>query len=316
MATLAPASPAAAPDFAAGLLRLADPKVTLASMAAILLSSCAAAASGPLPWGWLAVVVVGVFAVEAAKNASGEVFDFDSGTDERVSDADRTPFSGGKRVLVDRLLTRRQTWGIAAAGYALALAAGLLVVLVQRDARVLALGLLGLLLAWTYHAPPLRLSYRGLGELAVGLCYGPLLVAGTHLVLRRELPWAPVLAALPLGLLIAAFLWINELPDAKADAASGKRTLVVRLGRPRAARAFAVLLAAAFLLLAALVAAGRLPVPALLGLLAAAPATRAARLAIDHAEESRRLVPAQAATLLSFLVYAAATGVGLLLAGA
>src|SRR5687768_13233797 len=196
MATLAPAQPAAAPDFAAGLLRLADPKVTLASMAAILLAACAAAAAGPLPWGWLAVVVVGVFAVEAAKNASGEVFDFDSGTDERVSDADRTPFSGGKRVLVDRLLTRRQTWGIAAAGYALALAAGLLVVLVQRDARVLALGLLGLLLAWTYHAPPLRLSYRGLGELAVGLCYGPLLVAGTHLVLRRELPWAPVLAAL------------------------------------------------------------------------------------------------------------------------
>ena len=316
MATLAPAQPATAPDFAAGLLRLADPKVTLASMAAILLAACAAAAAGPLPWGWLAVVVLGVFAVEAAKNASGEVFDFDSGTDERVSDADRTPFSGGKRVLVDRLLTRRQTWAIAAAGYGLALAAGLLVVVVQRDARILALGLLGLVLAWTYHAPPLRLSYRGLGELAVGLCYGPLLVAGTHLVLRRELAWPPVLAALPLGLLIAAFLWINELPDATADAASGKRTLVVRLGRRRAARAFALLLAAAFLLLAALVAAGRLPVPALLGLLAALPAARAARLAIAHAEESRRLVPAQAATLLSFLVYAAATGVGLLLAGA
>ena len=316
MATLAPAQPATAPDFAAGLLRLADPKVTLASMAAILLAACAAAASGPLPWGWLAVVALGVFAVEAAKNASGEVFDFDSGTDERVSDADRTPFSGGKRVLVDRLLTRRQTWAIAAAGYGLALAAGLLVVVVQRDARILALGLLGLVLAWTYHAPPLRLSYRGLGELAVGLCYGPLLVAGTHLVLRRELAWPPVLAALPLGLLIAAFLWINELPDATADAASGKRTLVVRLGRRRAARAFALLLAAAFLLLAALVAAGRLPVPALLGLLAALPAARAARLAIAHAEESRRLVPAQAATLLSFLVYAAATGVGLLLAGA
>ena len=315
MATpLAPA--VAGPAFGAGLFRLADPKITLASMAAILLAACAAAAAGPLPWPWLALVVLGVFAIEAAKNASGEVFDFDSGTDQRVGDEDRTPFSGGKRVLVEGLLSRRQTWAIAAAGYALALAAGLLVVLVQRDARVLALGLLGLALAWYYHAPPLRLSYRGLGELAVGLTYGPLLVAGTYLVLRRELTAAPVLAALPLGLLIAAFLWINELPDAPADAASGKRTLVVRLGRRRAARAFAGLLASAFALLALLVALRLLPVPALLALVAAVPAWRAARVAIAHAEDSPRLVPAQASTLLAFLLYAAACGVGLLLAGA
>ena len=316
MATaLAPAAPPAT-DFGAGLFRLADPKITLASMSAILLAACAAAAAGPLSWGWLAVVVVGVFAIEAAKNASGEVFDFDSGTDQRIGEGDRTPFSGGKRVLVEALLTRRQTWAIAAAGYGLALAAGLVVVVVQRDARVLALGLLGLVLAWTYHAPPLRLSYRGLGELAVGLCYGPLLVAGTYLVLRRELAAAPVLAALPLGILVAGFLWINELPDAAADAASGKRTLVVRLGRRRAARAFALLLASAFVLLIALVAAGAVPFPAILGLFATLPAGRAARLAIAHAEDTRALVPAQAATLLSFLVYAAATGVGLLLAGA
>jgi 1,4-dihydroxy-2-naphthoate polyprenyltransferase len=302
--------PARAHDFRAGLFRLADPKITLASAAGIFLAATAAAAAGPLAWAWLAVVAAGVFAVEVAKNASGEIFDWDSGTDSSVAPADRTPFSGGKRVLVDGLLTRRQTAAIAATGYALSLAAGLLVV-IAREPRVLAIGLLGLAGAWFYHAPPLRLSYRGFGELAVALCYGPLLVAGTYLALRQELSWAALAPSFPLALLIAAFLWINELPDATADAAAGKRTLVVRLGRRRAAQHLAALLALPFALLLALPWLG-VPWPVLGGLAGAPAGWRAARGALAAAD-TQALVPAQKATLLAFLLYALGAGCGLLL---
>jgi 1,4-dihydroxy-2-naphthoate octaprenyltransferase len=67
------------PDFAAGLWRLADPKISLASMVSIFLGACAAAAVGAINYLWLALTVVGIFTIEVAKNASGEIFDFDSG---------------------------------------------------------------------------------------------------------------------------------------------------------------------------------------------------------------------------------------------
>jgi 1,4-dihydroxy-2-naphthoate polyprenyltransferase len=297
-------------SFSAGFWRLADPKISLASMASIFLGTCAAAREGPLLWGWLAVTVVGIFAIEIAKNASGEVFDFDSGDDQAVAPEDRSPFSGGKRVLVDALLTRRQTAAIAAACYAIGIAAGLVIV-VAREPRALWLGVAGVGAAYLYDAPPIKLSYRGLGELAVAVCYGPLICGGTYLVQRGGVPVQAWLVSLPLGVLIGAFLWINEFPDYRADRAALKRTLVVRLGRHRASRAFAVLVAIAFLLLAALPIAG-VPRGAWLGGIAAFPATAAARRLWADYESTSRLIPAQAWTLWSFLLLALGAGVGLL----
>ena len=145
-----------------GLWHLADPKISLASAASMLLGASAAAVGGPLHLGWLALTALGIFAIEVAKNASGEVFDFDSGADPGVAPEDRSPFSGGKRVLVDGLLTRRQTIVVAAAGYAIGILIGLSIV-ICREPRVLWLGLGGIACAYAYHAPPARLSYRGLG---------------------------------------------------------------------------------------------------------------------------------------------------------
>ena len=227
-------------DLVRGVWRLADPTISLASLASMFLGACAAAAAGPLAWGWLALTVLGIVALETAKNASGEIFDYDSGTDLRVAPEDRSPFSGGKRVLVDGVLTRRQTTTVAAVGYALGVGAGL-VISWLREPAVLWIGLVGVVAAYSYHGPPLRLSYRGLGELAVALCYGPLICAGTYLVQRGEVTAEVWWLSVPLGLLIAAFLWINEVPDAAADRASGKYTLVVRTGRRRASLGFAAL---------------------------------------------------------------------------
>jgi 1,4-dihydroxy-2-naphthoate octaprenyltransferase len=252
---------------ATGIWRLADPKITMASAASLLLGASAAASAGPPTWGWLAATVVGIFFIEVAKNASGEVFDFDSGADLAVAPADRSPFSGGKRVLVDGLLTRAETFAVAAVGYVLAAVAGLGIV-AAREPKVIWLGLLGTALAFFYHAPPLRLSYRGGGELAVAIAYGPLIAEGTYLVQHGHASPPLLWLSVALGLLIAAFLWINEFPDCAADAAAGKRTLVVRLGRRRAARAYGVLVAVAYLLLAAAPLIG-LPSTVWLGLLAA-----------------------------------------------
>jgi 1,4-dihydroxy-2-naphthoate octaprenyltransferase len=295
-------------DFWAGFWRLADPKITLASMSSLFLGACFALKDGPLSIAWLAATVLGIFFIEVAKNASGEIFDFDSGTDLAVKEEDRSPFSGGKRVLVDGLLTRGQTKAIAVAAYALGVASGLAIV-AFRQWNVVWLGMAGVGLAYFYHAPPLKLSYRGLGELAVALCYGPLIAVGTYLVQRGNVRAGIVWASVPLGLMIGAFLWVCEFPDYLADREAGKRNLVVRLGRIRASRAFALLVASAVASILLLPLAG-LPRTVTLGAVSAIPAWMAARRLLINPEYTHQIIPAQVLTLAAFLITALGCGLG------
>jgi 1,4-dihydroxy-2-naphthoate octaprenyltransferase len=296
-------------SLAAGLWRLADPKISLASLSSLFLGTALAARDGDLSIAWLAVTVAGIFALEIAKNSSGEIYDF--AADSAVKAEERTPFSGGKRVLVDGLLTRRDTAAIAAIGYFVAVACGMAIVL-WREPAVLGLGVLGVACAYFYNAPPVRLSYRGLGEIVVGICYGPLIACGTYLVQRGTIAPSVVVLSLPLGLLIAAFLWVNEMPDRRADESAGKRTLVVRLGTRRATAVFGGILAAAFALLFALPLAG-LPFGLALGVVAAVPAFFAVRDLKREVRTSRKLAPAQRLALVTFLLFAAGSGAGALL---
>jgi 1,4-dihydroxy-2-naphthoate octaprenyltransferase len=298
--------------FASGIWRVADPKITLASVASMIVGASAAAWAGPISWGWLAATVIGIFCVEAAKNASGEVFDWDSGADSGLRDDERSPFSGGKRVIVDGLLTRAETGLVAAGFYLVAIVVGLAIVL-GREHAVLYLGMLGVGLAFFYHAPPFRLAYRGLGELAVATAYGPVIAVGTYLVQRNTIDAPVLLASIPLGIAIGAFLWINEFPDARADAAAGKRTLVVRLGRPRAARVYGVIVAAAYAAVFMLPFFG-LPAATRLGLVGAPLSISAAKILLANPETPREIVPAQAQTLLAFVVMAAGVGAGFITA--
>lgn len=297
--------------FWTGFWRLADPKISLASFASLFLGACAAAAHGGLDYLWLAITVLGIFAIEIAKNASGEIFDFDSGNDQAIREEDRSPFSGGKRVLIDDLLTRNQTAGIAASFYVVGGLAGLSIV-IWREPAIMWLGLTGLALAFFYHAPPLKFSYRGLGELAVAISYGPLIGTGTYLVQRGDIQVEILATSSLLGLLIASFLLINEFPDYHADQIAQKRTLVVRLRRGPASRFFGVLVGSVFLALMTLPLIG-FPVTILLGLVSAVPAYRAVRQLVSDPDAVGNIIPAQAHTLVSFLLLALGVGLGFLL---
>ncbi|GJQ52585.1 MAG: 1,4-dihydroxy-2-naphthoate octaprenyltransferase [Anaerolineaceae bacterium] len=291
---------------------MADPKISLASFASIFLGACAAASDGTLHFGWLAATLIGIFAIEIAKNASGEIFDWNSGNDQAVMPEDRSPFSGGKRVLVDKLLTKRQTAGIALAGYAIGGITGL-IILLEREPSVLWLGIIGIALAFFYHAPPLKLSYRGMGELAVAASYGPLIGTGTYLVQRGTVSSAIISVAALLGVFIAAFLIINEFPDFHADQAAGKRTLVVLLGRKPASRLFVAIITVAFLLIALLPPLLQFSPAPWLGLIAVVPAFSASKRLLANPETTAQIIPAQANALLTFVLFALGSGVEFLL---
>jgi 1,4-dihydroxy-2-naphthoate octaprenyltransferase len=119
-----------------------------------------------------------------------------------------------------------------------------------------------------YTAPPLKFVYRGLGEIAVAIGFGPLMLLGAYVVQSRgALSWEPFVASLPIALLVALILYVNEIPDRRGDARAGKRTLPVRLGKPAVIAGYRLAAVAAYAILVGGVVVGLLPVTALLALL-------------------------------------------------
>jgi len=107
---------------------------------------------------------------------------------------------------------------------------------------------------------------------------------------------------------------VNELPDARADEVAGKRTLVVRVGRPRTAIGYGALVVATYVAVA-LLPAGAAPRTAWLGLVGLPLAVAAARRIARAHDRPEELIPAQAWTLISFLLLAIGLGAGFLLSG-
>ena len=301
-------------QFKIGFWRLADPKISITSAASMAIGAALAARDNSFSWAWIAVMGLAMFCMEVAKNAWGDVFDYDSGTDLAVKPEDRTNFSGGKRVLVDNILTRQQTWAIAAVFGGAGLVLGAMMVLL-REPSLFWLGTIALLLGWSYHGPPLRLAYRGLGELDVVLCYGPMIALATYALLTHQYHVDVIWASVPLGLFIAAFLWFNEFPDYEADRGAGKNNLLVKLGKRRASRLLPVNYLAALIVLGLAVKLGSLHALALLGFIGAIPAAVAVWWAWQDPETFYRHRPAQAFSLLAFVLLSAGISTGIALGG-
>jgi len=298
-------------NFLSGFWKLADPKISLASFAALLMAACFASRDSELLWGWFSLTVLGIFCIEVAKNAYGEIVDFDSGTDGMIKEEERSPFSGGKRVLVDGLLTKQETLAITAVFYIGAILIGVIIA-AWKDSRVLIFCLPGLALAWYYHGGSVRLAYRGLGEAAVALAYGPLLILGAYFVQTTQLNALLFHLSTIYGLLVACFLLINEFPDRRADAASGKRNLVVILGPELASSAYIALATVAYCWLVLVVFINDASATVWPGLFGIFPALFAIRRLARYEGNPQTLVSAQAATLLSFCLMAVGSGIGYL----
>lgn len=237
----------------------------------------------PVAPGPVLVVLLGAWLIHAGTNLANDYWDHVSGNDDL--NVHLTPFSGGTRTIQEGLLEprvmRRAALALLAAGV------GVLGLLAARgDGRILPLGVAGAAFGWFYTAPPLQLAYRGLGELAVGLNFGPFLAACASLAGAGEAPARVWLAGLLLSCLSVAVLLVNEVPDTPADRHAGKNHLLVRFGERAGVRLAAGLLAAFHGLLLAGVLTRALPVPALVGLLGIPATARAARLLPEALEDS------------------------------
>jgi len=114
--------------------------------------------------------------------------------------------------------------------------------------QLLLVGAASILAGVLYTGGPRPYGYEGLGELFVFLFFGIVAVAGSFFVQVKHLDWEAFALAVPVGLLAASILVVNNLRDIETDRRAGKRTLAVRLGRSRTRSLFAAMVYISYLL--------------------------------------------------------------------
>lgn len=263
--------------------------------------------TGLFDWPLFLLTLFGAAFLHIGTNVANDYFDHLSGNDP-VNIRYIRPFTGGSRLIQDRLLTPRAVLTIAIVFYAAAVVIGAILYKLVGPMIIL-FGLTGLVSGYFYTAPPIRFAHRGLGELVVGLNFGFLIGIGTYFVQTGTVSSAAIISSLPLTLLVAAIIIINEFQDSEADARVGKRTLVVRLGLRRSVPLFAIVSLAAFFPIVAGVRMGLFPAFSLLGVVPLPISVAAILRAQSYYDSPKKLAPANAGAIVSHAL------TGILLAG-
>jgi len=215
------------------------------------------------------LVALGLTLAHAANNMVNDLFDYWQGTD--TADYPRANYAPHP-ILGKLTSTRGLIIAILICNFSdLAIAVYLYTL---RGLPILYFAVAGLLTSVFYVAPPLKLKYRGFGELAIFLIWGPLMIAGTYYALAGSAPLAVWVNSVPYGLAVTAVLMGKHLDKAAKDQAKGVRTLPVVLGDKRARLLTQLMILAFYLAVAVLAGHGDLPWPTLLVILSLPKAAR------------------------------------------
>lgn len=245
------------------------------------------------------LTLIAALCLNAGTNMINDYFDYKSGCDLHPTyQKFWAPFFGGSRLLPLGLLKSRDVYvaglfsfGIGGAiGIFLALEVGWIVIL---------FGVIGFLSSYFYVTHLLTL---GIGEFFVFFDLGPLMVVGSYYVQIQTFTIEPIMASIPIGLLIANVLLINEIPDYIADSSVGKNTLAVRLGRKRAANLYAILMAAAYAFIVLEAGLRLIPAYSFIALATLPMALKSIKIARKYCEEPRKMVPANILSILVHLI--------------
>lgn len=219
-------------------------------------------------WSWLGLTLLGGAFLHIGTNTSNDYFDHISGTDAINYNYSNKGLNGGSRSIQMGLITPKGMLILAITTFAMSAVVGVPLIM-KSGLQILWLGLIGFFSGLFYTAPPFKFSSRrGMGEFLIGLNFGPLMVAGSALVQTGRLIPEAFLAGIPIGLLIAAVVYMNEFPDHESDKATGKNTLIVVFGPEKARVGYVALIASAFVSIVIMALNGTLPMLSLIALLA------------------------------------------------
>jgi 1,4-dihydroxy-2-naphthoate octaprenyltransferase len=195
------------------------------SLLACSIGFAIAAKTSLMHWGVNSICLFLVLLAHAAANLSNDYFDSLNGSDARNTKR-IYPYTGGSRYIQNNHFNETQI-NLLSLGLFIAVILGGLALCLLTNWRLIWIGFCGLLLAWFYSAPPLKLMCRGLwGELAI-VCAWALVVIGSSMLSTSDISMTSLIVGSAYGLMVANILFVNQIPDIEADQLSGKLTLAV-----------------------------------------------------------------------------------------
>ncbi len=226
------------------------PKFLTASAAPVLVGTALGyAAAGSLQLHLFILAALAIMALHAGANIANDYFDHLSRNDWLNTNV--TPFSGGRRFIQQGVMSPGATLLASLFFLTLGCAVGCVILLLTGSVFILLLGLVGLVGGFFYTAPPVKLGYRGVGEIIIGILFGLLPVYGSYYLQAQVIDITPLIPGLIVAILILLVILINEFPDREADAAVDKKTLVVVFGIPCCTWIYRIALIATYFLAAA-----------------------------------------------------------------
>ncbi len=267
-----------------------------ASIVPVLLgASIAWRDTGIFSWPYFFLALIGAVLIHAGVDLSNDYYDHKTGNDE--ANPNPTPFSGGSRFIQNKLLRPGQVMAAALFCFALGCLIGLFLNFKIGGNIILIIGFIGVFLGFFYTAAPIKIGYTGLGELAVGIGFGPVIVLGAYYVQTKTLNWNVFLASLPVAILIALVLYINEFPDYEADKKVNKNHLVAQLGRRKAVKYYQLYLGLVYVFVIGAIFSKVFSLWAALAFFTLPLAFKAMRLSRGNYDNIKGLLPANAATI-------------------
>jgi 1,4-dihydroxy-2-naphthoate polyprenyltransferase len=214
------------------------PRTLPAAVAPVLVGTSLAATEDEFRALPFVAALIGSVFIQIGTNLSNDYSDARRGADTE----DRL---GPVRVTAGGLVPPRQVLVATYVAFGLAVLAGAYLI-ATAGWELLLVGAASILAGVLYTGGPRPYGYEGLGEVFVFLFFGVVAVTGSYFAQVEDLTWEAFVLAVPVGLLASAILVVNNVRDLETDRRAGKRTLAVRLGRPRARTLYAVMVYGAF----------------------------------------------------------------------
>ena len=266
-------------------------------MPGILGAMIAWTTDGQFQPGLFLLVMLGLILNHMALNMTDDYYDFRHLVDAFATE-EGNPYAGGSRTLSDGSIQPQSMRLMFTIFYVIAISIGFYLGTIK-GFFVIVLLAFGFFCAFFYTAPPIRFGYRGLGEVAQLLCFGPAVGLGAYYVQTQRISWEAFWGTLPFGIMLFSMITINEIPDYFEDRKGGKLNLVARFGRKAGVWLFIVSLLSAYGVILTGVLLRRIPALGLISLLTLPIAYKTISVLRAHYQEPVKMAPANLGMICS-----------------
>ena len=267
------------------------------SLISVSVGTLLAAEEGNVSWLWFLVTAIGITLCHAAANLINDYFD----TLYDIDQQDSPTAKYRPQPIISGMLTPRETLIEASLCLALTIAIGMTAAVV-RSWHILWIGLIGLFTSIYYTAGPVKFKYRALGEFAVFMMWGPLMIEGAYAVQRQALSMKALYISVPFGVLVALVLFANNMRDIAYDSRHNVKTVSIMLGSRNSYILFAGLIALAYAYVLGMILTGIMSLWGLLIFLSIPKAVRLLRTFKKNVPDMADALTAQFDTVFGILL--------------